>query len=246
MSGFDQRSIGEAVRVAGEDTVDIGSKTDTISSELTGERHRYSIAGADGKSESGIGDHLSVEEWYLSVLEGYGDGIRSEAVYLGIALDDDGSSVDRDDREAGSDQYLRDGSIERLVRTLRSERCIDFQRIGTGAVAEVEIMGELMAGGSGAMDKDEAQRLLVTSGLYRKRYLFEERGTGSETGTILVSRDAAADLENDEGWRDGHRGVISGTIPGKRPFCQGSGVYFHKKGLDLRETEHLAILTLYI
>lgn len=246
MSGFDQRSIGEAVRVAGEDTVDIGSKTDTISSELTGERHRYSIAGADGKSESGIGDHLSVEEWYLSVLEGSGDGIGSEAVYLGIALDDDGSGMDRDDREAGSDQYLRDGGIERLICALRSERRIDFQRIGTGAVAEVEIMGELMAGGSGAMDEDEAQRPLVTGRAYRERYLFEERGTDSETGAILVSRDAATDFENDERRRGGHRGVISGTIPGKRPFCQGSGVYFHKKGLDLRETEHLAILTLYI
>ena len=222
MSRFDERGISEAVRVASEDAVDIGSKTDTISSELTGECHRYGIAGADGKSESGIGYHLSVEEWDLSVLEGYGDGIRSEAVHLGIALDDDGGGVDWDDREAGSDQYLRDGSIERLVRTLRSERCIDFQRIGTGAVAEVEIMGELMAGGSGAMDKDEAQRLLVTSGLYRKRYLFEERGTDSETGTILVSRDAAADLENDERGKCLHRMSYSERYLEKDHFARGS------------------------
>lgn len=204
MSRLDERGVGEAVRVAGEDAGDIGSETDAIGIELPGERDRYGVARADGESEPAIGHHLSVEERYPSLFESYGDGIGSEAGDPALALDDDGGGVDRNDRESGCDQYLCDGGIESLVRALGSECRIDLQGIGTGAMAEIEIVGELMAGGSGTVDEDEPAGPLIDGSTYRKRYPLEERGAYRKSGAVLVGRDTAADLENDEGWVGSH------------------------------------------
>ena len=106
MSRFDERGISEAVRVASEDAVDIGGETDAVSTELPSEYGRNGIARADGESERGVGHHLSVEERYLSVRKRVGDGVRRESADPGIALDDDGSGMHRNDRQSGGDAYL--------------------------------------------------------------------------------------------------------------------------------------------
>ncbi len=56
-----------------------------------------------------------------------------------------------------------------MVGSLRTESRIDLAGISTGAVTEIEIMSESVAGGSGSMNKHEPERLFIANRAYGQR-----------------------------------------------------------------------------